>query len=256
MTSVYLVDAKLIDNPEIVMFDKDGTLIDIHHYWGSMIKLRAERIIERYFAKNPMANEIQIQMIDAMGVNLNSGNLKPEGPVGVMPRPFIINVLSQVSKSWGMFLNAVDIEKVFLEIDEETSKNLLPLLRILPGVEILLDELKKNKIPIALVSTDITSRAVAAIRALQLDNFFDLILGGDSVTKTKPHPDLAIAALAYFSASPEKAIVIGDHPVDIMMGLNAGCKVNIGVLNGISTVESFDIADCIKVKNLTQITVQ
>ena len=256
MTAVYLDDAKVIDDPALVMFDKDGTLIDIHHYWGSMIKLRADRVIERYFAKHPMADEIRSLIIDAMGVNINSGNLKPEGPVGVMPRPYIINVVSQVSKSWGVFLTAIDVEKVFLEIDEETSQNILPLLRVLPGVEVLLSELNKNKIPVALVSTDITSRAVAAMRALQLDNFFDVILGGDSVMKTKPNPDLALAALAYCSANPDNAIVIGDHPIDIEMGRNAGCKINIGVLNGISSCESFLIADCVLVKNLTHITIQ
>ena len=27
--------------PEVVLFDKDGTIIDIHHYWTSMVRIRS-----------------------------------------------------------------------------------------------------------------------------------------------------------------------------------------------------------------------
>ena len=35
-----------------VIFDKDGTLIDIHHYWVSIIKIRASLIANKWFKKN------------------------------------------------------------------------------------------------------------------------------------------------------------------------------------------------------------
>ena len=37
-----------LDNPQLIMLDKDGTLIDIHHYWASMIRLRAKKIGEKW----------------------------------------------------------------------------------------------------------------------------------------------------------------------------------------------------------------
>ena len=36
-------------DPEIVLFDKDGTLIDIHHYWATMLKLRSAMIVDKWF---------------------------------------------------------------------------------------------------------------------------------------------------------------------------------------------------------------
>lgn len=256
MTALYLDGIFLIGNPNLVMFDKDGTLIDIDHYWGSMIRLRAKRLTEFYFKKHPMVNAVPALMMEAMGFDLRSGKLKPNGPVGVKPRSHIVSVVSEVAKSLDMALEVEDIEKVFFDVDCETSENMLPLLRLLPGVEFLLNELKRNGISTALVSTDITSRAFAAMKALKIDGLFDVILGGDSVQKTKPSPDLALTALAYCSASPSKAIVIGDHPVDIEMGQKAGCQINIGVLNGISSPESFLNTDCVLVKNLTHLSVQ
>ena len=35
--------------------------------------------------------EIQNHLIDVMGVNLETGQMKPDGPVGVKPRPFNVD---------------------------------------------------------------------------------------------------------------------------------------------------------------------
>ena len=37
-----------ITNIETVLFDKDGTFIDLHYFWGKMTELRAEEIIKRF----------------------------------------------------------------------------------------------------------------------------------------------------------------------------------------------------------------
>ena len=37
-----------LDNIETVIFDKDGTFIDLHYFWGKMTELRVKEIIRRY----------------------------------------------------------------------------------------------------------------------------------------------------------------------------------------------------------------
>ena len=37
-----------IDNVETVLFDKDGTFIDLHYFWGKMTELRVQEIIKRF----------------------------------------------------------------------------------------------------------------------------------------------------------------------------------------------------------------
>ena len=37
-----------VDNIETVIFDKDGTFIDLHYFWGKMTELRALEVIKYY----------------------------------------------------------------------------------------------------------------------------------------------------------------------------------------------------------------
>ncbi len=83
-----------------------------------------------------------------------------------------------------------------------------------------------------------------------MKSYFKEIIGGDTVKNAKPSPDLAKLALSKIGCKPENAVVIGDHSVDILMGIGAGIGVNIGVLNGISRKENFYRCDCTMVENL------
>jgi len=242
-------------NIKLVLFDKDGTLIDIHHYWASMIKIRASKIIERWFSSTENSHLIQQSLITAMGVNLETNRMKPEGPVGVKPRAYIVKVATQIVKDNGIQITNADMENLFSDVDSQTSLNLKPLLILLPGVLPLLQKLKTCKISMAVVSTDITSRTRKSMQVLELDDFFCKIIGGDEVANTKPAPDLAELVMQTKNYSPAETMVIGDHPVDIEMGESAGILTNIGVLTGLSDKSRFNNYECITIPDLTAIEV-
>lgn len=244
------------DDPKLVLFDKDGTLIDIHHYWVSMICLRARRMREVFFSNNADGNQIEKEIEQAMGVDHAACRVRPEGPVGVMPRPFIVDVARRTLLKHNIFANREEIEGVFLEIDAQTKADLLPLLKLLPGVRDILDALKKNNVTLGIVSTDITDRIIDAVNALGLSNYFKVILGGDAVAKTKPSPELVFAALSETGHSAKQTVVIGDHPVDIQMGSAAGASLNIAVLTGLADRDSFDPDVAVIINNLTCLKVQ
>lgn len=256
MTALYANGVVLLERPEMVLLDKDGTIIDIHHYWTSMIRLRARLIVEQWFKGRADADDVERGLIDALGVDIDSGKMKPEGPVGVKPRPFIVGVATAKVRQVGVEMDDVRMEALFAEIDRRTAADLLPLLRLLPGVKELLEALCAGNIPAVIVSTDITSRATSAMQALGVAQYFSSIIGGDAVSHTKPAPDLALAALAQAGCSPSRVAVIGDHPVDIQMGHNASCAANIAVLTGLSDAAVFAGLECTLVNDLTYVTVR
>ena len=40
-----------LDNVETIIFDKDGTFIDLHYFWGKMTEMRANEVIKYYKLK-------------------------------------------------------------------------------------------------------------------------------------------------------------------------------------------------------------
>ena len=252
--SEIIANNKNFDNIKLVLFDKDGTLIDIHHYWVSMIKLRAELLVKRYF--NGANNEIKNKLVDLMGVNVRDNKMKPDGPVGIKPREFIVDIVTRFLIENKINVSNNKIESLFKEVDESTEADILPLLSVLPNVRELLKSLKDCHIKIAIVSTDITHRAIAAMRALKLDGFFDIIVGGDAVEKTKPSADLALYVMNKLNVSANNSLVIGDHLVDLQMAQSAKIFANIGVLTGMSNKAAFLGENIEIVDNLNSVKVK
>ena len=247
-----LINNKLVLlDVEAIIFDKDGTLIDVHHYWSSMLEIRASFIVDKY----NLNDRIKFELMDAMGVDIKSGKIKTDGPVGIKPRSFIVSVAVEVLNSNNISISNADIESIFLEVDRKTSDNILPLLKLLPDVGRLLENLKQCGVTIMLATTDMTSRARLAMKALGIEHFFSEIIGGDAVEFSKPSPDLALNIIERSKVNQNKTVVIGDHPVDVKMGSAANVACNIGVLTGLSNADLFSELDCFVVESLENIGV-
>jgi len=62
------------------------------------------------------------------------------------------------------------------------------------------------------------------LRGLGIASEIDVYLGGDSVSRPKPAPDLAEHAMARLGCAPAECVVIGDANADIAMGKASGAR--------------------------------
>jgi phosphoglycolate phosphatase len=70
------------------------------------------------------------------------------------------------------------------------------------------------------------------LRHCAIDNVIDAVIGGDSVSRGKPHPEMVHQAQALFAIPPERTVLIGDTSFDMQMGQAAGvatCAVTYGM---------------------------
>src|SRR5688572_341063 len=72
------------------------------------------------------------------------------------------------------------------------------------------------------------------LRGLGLKREVDAYLGGDSVARPKPDPDLALAAMELLRVAPHETAVVGDTRTDMRMARAAGALA-VQVLWGVET---------------------
>lgn len=122
-------------------------------------------------------------------------------------------------------VNAVRTREIFLdfygpdfpydELSREQSANYhrrydggrLPLK---PGVRPLLESLRAGGFFIALASSTRVETVTNQLRDAGLLPFFDRVIGGDMVTRSKPNPDIFLRALEGTDIAPDDATVIED----------------------------------------------
>jgi phosphoglycolate phosphatase len=105
---------------------------------------------------------------------------------------------------------------------EVNRKNLIP--RLFPGVKETLETLVQKGYVLTVASSRHYASLSGFLTEMGISGFVSYVLGADGVTNAKPHPEPVLKTLSALGFSPEEAIVVGDMPVDILMGKGAGAK--------------------------------
>ena len=79
-----------------------------------------------------------------------------------------------------------------------------------PGAEELLKFLKQQGYPLAIASSTPTEIVRQELSAAGLLDYFDRIVGGDQVSRSKPNPDIFLRAAELLRTEPSRCIVIED----------------------------------------------
>ena len=97
-----------------------------------------------------------------------------------------------------------------------------------------LTELKKQGVRIGIISTKYRHMIVSYLKESQAEEWFDLIIGGEDVSRHKPHPEGLLLAIEQLQATPSKTLYIGDSTVDAETAAAANIDF-VGVTNGMTT---------------------
>lgn len=91
-----------------------------------------------------------------------------------------------------------------------------------PGVVEILQELKQRHIPLALASSTRTDIVKLELDEAHLLSFFDAVLGGDMAPRSKPEPDIFLAAAKALDVAPANCYVLEDSFNGIRAANRAG----------------------------------
>ena len=116
--------------------------------------------------------------------------------------------------------------------------------RCYDGVPALVARLEERGHPIAIVTSKADAIAHRALAWVGLAGHVDVVIGADSVTRHKPHPEPVLVAVERLGATPSDAIFVGDSPHDVAAGVAAGVRT-IGVTWGAFDAEALSAADVV-----------
>ena len=246
-----IVAEESLNDIELVIFDKDGTLFDLHQYWSFVIIERA-----KYFSNmfsHPESDFIYSELLSSMGL-VENNKINNVGPVGVRSRNFIIKLVYRIINDKDANIDIKDIEKGFVVVDSIVDHNFKSLIEKLPGVDDLLLSLKESGCLIALATTDVSQRAIKALKYSQISNFFDYIIGSDNVMHTKPDSEMVDKILSKLNiVDRNNVVLIGDSITDLNTAINSNISF-IGTMTGSSSDEFIKNTELL-VDDLSKITV-
>jgi phosphoglycolate phosphatase len=198
------------------VFDFDGTLAVLNIDFAAMRSAVEELVAARGIPRDAVAGRYVLEMID-------SGARHLEGADGGAAAAFR-------REAHGLVCG---VELAAAERGE-----------LLPGTREMLAALKGRGIGTAVVSRN----CGAAIRRIfpDVDACCDAVIPREAAPHVKPHPEHLLAALAALHVPPADAAMVGDHPIDVRAGREAGL-FTIGVLTGAPGPDKFraDPPDCI-----------
>lgn len=216
---------------DLVIFDKDGTLLDFKETWIAII----QELIDAIAAYQPMTASLRDRIEHALGIFLDRREIDGYGPLAMGTftecNALIAYCLYREGQRWDKAQNIVDLmaNQVFGPATREKS------VKAAPGALNLLKALKSRGIDIAVATNDKQSDAQIDMDFIGATPYIDLVVGADSVANAKPAPDMVNKICQALGKTSGKSILVGDTIMDAMLGKNAGVMLTIGVSGIVSS---------------------
>lgn len=94
---------------------------------------------------------------------------------------------------------------------------------ILPGVSGLLEQLKREGVSIAIGSSSRNCDAI--LERIGLANYFNAVVNGNDITRSKPDPEVFLMAAVKLWLAPGRCLVVEDAEAGVTAAIRAGMKV-------------------------------
>ncbi|HWR54873.1 MAG TPA: HAD-IA family hydrolase [Negativicutes bacterium] len=220
-----------------VIFDKDGTLILFEPLWLEVAKTRCREIVRALQVDGERETVISRRLLQTMGINPDTLRIHPRGPLAIAPRSE-----DMLAVTTGLFLQGYNwdeareiVHRGYDQADRLVDK--IALVQPVEGLEGIFSALRAAGLKIAIASTDVYTGIEATLKKLGIAVYVDCIVSGDRTPRHKPAPDMVLLACEALGVEPAEAVMVGDAPVDMIMGRKAGVCAAIGVLTGLTPRE-------------------
>ena len=137
------------------------------------------------------------------------------------------------------------------------KKNISKKSRPYPGADKLLAWLQENDFIISICTNKPEELAKLVLSKLRIIDYFDEIIGGDTLSQSKPNPLPLLSLMSKFNIKPNDTLMVGDTTTDILTAKNCNVRcacVDFGYFD--EKIEGIDpdywISDLSDVRNIIE----
>lgn len=203
---------------DLVCFDLDGTLVDT----ASEIAEAANRALDAHcIARRPPA---EITLL-----------------IGNGTRELMLKLLATCYLADPALASRVRTEDVLASMDQHyavtTGTSAVPY----GGTRDALRRLRAAGVHLACVTNKEVRHARRVLKATRLEDYFELVIGGDSLPEKKPHASVLRHVAQTFRVDTRRTAHVGDSAIDVRAARNAGVAawaVPYGYNAGVPVAES------------------
>ena len=230
------------DTIKAVIFDKDGTLLDLEKTWRPLLE-KVSADLTKMFSPEVVAGAAK-----ALGIN-DQGFLSDSVFVKDNFDEMFKTVLGGLSISDEQ---RFELMSYFGKLIEESHQYVKP--HVFDGIEETLAGLKSEGYLLGLATSDRVEIAHMHLNEGRLDKYFDLVLADDGQTEVKPHPQMLEQFCERFMLLPAEIAMVGDSMNDVLFGTKNGMGCTVYVRSGFPDINAEVKADMV-IEDATKILV-
>lgn len=240
--------------PELIVFDKDGTLVTLAGVWGPWIEHRVQAVLAHpavathiYAAASfatddtttaaAVAAAAEAAMYASVGYDPATEEVTGEGALLAYADPQTIEDAVRTS----LLTVSIEAEAAAVAVEEAFADPMVGkgcALPVRPDVAECVERLRADHgVAVGVVTTDVRESTVEDLEELRLLPALDPeteLFCGDDPTPPKPNPAALLRLCDHFGVHPSRAWMVGDTRNDIIAGRAAGFGAVVGVRTGVA----------------------
>ena len=218
----------VLENIETVIFDKDGTFIDLHFFWGKMTEKRAEKVSEVFGLQENFFEKI----CEFLGYDVYSKKMLSDGITALYSRVKIIEIFRGKLEEIGVNTTEEKITEIFDMVSNDFYKEIDKHTKPIEEAIVFIKKLHEMGVKLGIVTSDSVESTKLTLKNFGWEYLFQSVIGRESSSETKESGVPTKLALSELSANPETTIMVGDAPMDFISAKNAGINNTILISTG------------------------
>ncbi len=225
----------ILDGVDVVVFDKDGTLISFEAMWVGWARELGGRL--EAATRRPVAGDV----FATIGFDPSRDRVVPGGPLAVATMDGIRDLVGAVLRRWCPSVPAAMRILADAWFEPDPVATAVPL----ADLSAVLGAIHATGRRIAVATTDDRRPTEATLAGLVVSALVDDLVCGDDAGPTKPDPEAIHAIGRRLGTTAERIAMVGDTVADLRMAREAEA-VTVAVTTGVTPAAELEpLADVV-----------